>query len=233
LKKLSNKNLSNKISRILEDAVFNYNRRNLSEATELFRAVLEDDPVNPEANYYLGIIYSKDEKWTKAVVHFKAVVDMESNFLYTQQCRMLLGYIYFKNKDYKRAEAEFLYVLDSNVNIVQVYAALAAIKYHLGEKDEALMYAEKACDIDNYNLNAKNTYGYFLCDYEVDIPKGLEMLREVVRIKPANPAYLDSLGWAYYKKGDKKAALASLKKASEIAGSNLEIKEHIREVYNG
>ena len=219
------------INKILQKAILQFNRKKTKSSKELFYKVLEKDPTNPEANYYLGLAYSKEQNWQKAVVHLKAVVDMSVNFLYTQQCRMVLGYIYFNNKEYKRAEREFLEVLKSKVNIVQVYAALAAIKYYLDEKEEAIKYAERACDVDSYNLNAKNTYGYFLCDFEIDIPKGLEMIREVVRIKPNNPAYLDSLGWAYYKKGDIKAAFTSLKKAIEISKNNPEITQHFEMIY--
>ena len=149
------------INKILQKAILQFNRKKLKSSKELFFKVLEKDPANPEANYYLGLMYSKEQNWKKAVVHLKAVVDLGVNFLYTQQCRMVLGYIYFNNKEYKRAEREFLEVLKSKVNIVQVYAALAAIKYYLDEKDEAIKYAEKACDVDSYNLNAKNTYGFF------------------------------------------------------------------------
>ncbi len=219
------------INKILQKAILQFNRKNIDSSKDLFFKVLEKDPSNPEANYYLGLAYSKELNWKKAVVHLKAVVDMSVNFLYTQQCRMVLGYIYFNNKEYKRAEIEFLEVLKSKVNIVQVYAALAAVKYYLGEKKEAIKYAEKACDVDSFNLNAKNTFGYFLCDFEVDIPRGLEMIREVVRIKPNNPAYLDSLGWAYYKKGDFKAAITSLKKAMEFSENNPEITEHYKFIY--
>ena len=117
---------------------------------------------------------------------------------------MILGYIYFCNKDFKRAENEYLQVLKSKVNIVQVYSALASIKYYLNEEKEAVKYAEKACDVDTYNTNAKNTYGFLLCDFEIDIPRGLDLLKDVVRLKPHNAAYLDSLGWAYFKNGDQK-----------------------------
>ncbi len=218
------------LNKILQKAILHFNRKKLDSSKELFFKVLEKDPTNPEANYYLGLMYSKEKNWKKAVVHLKSVIDLGINFLYTQQCRMILGYIYFNNKEYKRAELEFLEVLKSKVKIVQVYAALAAIKYYLNEKEEAIKYAEKACDIDSYNLNAKNTYGYFLCDLDVDIFKGLEMLREVVRIKPNNPAYLDSLGWAYYKNGDRKAAIMSLKKAVEISKNDPEISEHLDKI---
>ena len=222
----------NNIGKILQEAILQFNRKNTDSSRNLFFKVLEKDSANPEANDYLGLMYSKENNWQKAVVHLKSVVDMGLNFLYTQQCRMILGFIYFKNKEYKRAEYEFLKVLKSKINIVQTYAALAAIKYYLNESEEAIGFAEKACDIDPFNLNAKNTYGFLLSDYEMDIPKGIEMLREIIRIKPNNPAYLDSLGWAYYKKGDKKASIASLKKAIEISNNNSEIKEHLNIVNN-
>lgn len=202
------------------------------ECRALFEAVLEKDPTNPEANYYLGLMYCKKNNWSKAVLHFKNVVDLGVNFLYTYQCRMLLGYIYFNNQNYERAEYEYLEVLKSNLNIVQVNAALAAIKYHLNDREAALKYAEKACKQDSYNLNAKNTYAFLLCEYDIDVDRGLEMLREVIRIKPHNAAYLDSLGWAYYKKGDKRAALASLRKAVEISNNHPEIKKHFEHVYH-
>lgn len=229
---LIDKELTDRINELIRKAVLHFNRKNIKESKKMFQDVLEKDPSNPEANYYLGLIYSKEDKWTKAVVHFKSVVDLGANFLYTQQCRMLLGLIYFNNKEYKRAEIEYLEVLKANVNIVQVYAALAAIKYYLDEEDEALKYARKAMDVDQFNLNAKNTYAFLLCDYEINIEKGLEMLREVIRIKPNNPAYLDSLGWAYYKNGDKRAAIASLKKACELSNNHPEIYAHLKKVYS-
>ncbi len=220
------KKLTEEVNDLLKQAVLNYNRKKVDESKQLFLDVLDKDPSNPEANYYLGLIYAKDEHWAKAVLHFKNVVDLGANFLYTQQCRMLLGLIYFQNQDYKRAEIEYLEVLKSNVNIVQVYAALAAIKYYLDEKEEAIDYAQRAYDMDIYNINAKNTYAFLLCDYGIDIDKGLDMLKEVVRLKPNNAAYLDSLGWAYYKSGNKNLALVSLKKAVDLAKDYPEIKKH-------
>jgi tetratricopeptide (TPR) repeat protein len=205
------------INKLLKEAIFQFSRKNLNDSRKMFNKVLDHDAANPEANYYLGLIYSKEENFQKAVLHLKAVVDLGANFLFTQQCRMILGYIYFKNKEFERAEYEFLEVLNSKINLIQVYAALAAVYYYLPNPDKSMQFAEKAYNMDQFNLNAKNTYGYILCDYGIDITKGLEMLREVIRIKPDNPAYLDSLGWAYYKKGDLKAAIRSLRKAIDLA----------------
>lgn len=212
--------------KILKEAIIQFNRKNFDEAKAALSQVLDVDPTNPEANYYLGLIYAKNDNHKKAVIYLKSIVDMDVNFLFTQQCRMILGYIYYKNMEFKRAEREFLEVMKSNLNILQVNAALSAIYYKLGDKDKAIQFAEKAFEYDPYNLNAKNSYGYLLCEYDIDVPKGLEILREVVRVNPTNAAYIDSLGWAYYKKGDVKAAIASLKRAISMSNGNEEIKEH-------
>jgi tetratricopeptide (TPR) repeat protein len=214
------------INQLLKEAIYHFGRKSVEDSKTIFHDVLEEDPTNPEANYYLGLIYTKETNFQKAVIHLKSVVDLGANFLFTQQCRMILGFIYFKNKEFERAEHEFLQVLDSKINLLQVYAALAAVYYYLPDKEKSMHYAEKAYKMDQFNLNAKNTYGFILCDYGIDIPKGLEMLREVIRIKPDNPAYLDSLGWAYYKKGDVKAAISSLKRAMDISEDYSDIKEH-------
>jgi tetratricopeptide (TPR) repeat protein len=226
--KINSRIISENINEIIKESVILFNRKKFDEARVSFLNILEIDSINPEANYYLGLIYSKEENYPKAIIHFKCIVDMGTNFLYTQQCRMLLGYIYFKNKEFKRAEIEYTEVLKSNLKIVQVYAALAAIKYYLEEKNEAIEFAQKAYDKDPFNANVKNTYGYFLCEYDIDISKGLEILKDVVRLKPENPAYLDSLGWAYYKKGDKLQAVANLKSALDYSQNNPEILEHLK-----
>ena len=226
IKKISSKNLNKNLEKTLDKAVLNFNRKNIGQSRILFSKILEKEPTNLEANYYLGLIYSREDDFQKAIFHLKTVIDLNMNFLYKQQCRMVLGFIFFKRKEYERADYEFQEILKSRISIVQVFAALASIKYHLNDRESALEYARKAYDIDSYNLNAKNTYGFLLCEYEIDILKGLKLLREVVRMKPSNFSYLDSLGWGYFKSGDKKTAITNLKKAFNIS-KNREIKIHL------
>jgi tetratricopeptide (TPR) repeat protein len=219
-----------KATKRLQDSIFQYNRRNIDEAKEGFLDVLTEDPTNPEANYYLGLIYAGNNDDQKAVIHLKAVVDSDAYFLFTQQCRMILAWVYYKNREFSRAEQELLTVLEGNTRTVQIYAALSAVLYKQDRREEALIYAERAYEMDPMNINSKNTYGYLLCDLNENIAQGLEMLREVIRIKPDNPAYLDSLGWAYYKKGDLGGALASLKRAITIDPENEDIQDHYKTV---
>jgi Flp pilus assembly protein TadD len=47
-----------------------------------------------------------------------------------------------------------------------------------------------------------------------------------VDLRPQNPAYLDSLGWAYYKNGELLEARTWLRRAMDAAPERAEIKEH-------
>ncbi len=44
-----------------------------------------------------------------------------------------------------------------------------------------------------------NLYGYMLTDHDVDPAKGLVLIQQALKDTPKEPAYLDSLAWAYYK----------------------------------
>ena len=63
------------LNKLLKDGVFQFNRKNTGASKKLFVKVISDDPTNPEANYYLGLIYSKESNWKKAVLHLKTVVE--------------------------------------------------------------------------------------------------------------------------------------------------------------
>jgi len=46
-----------------------------------------------------------------------------------------------------------------------------------------------------------NYYGYTLIDHDLDIRRGLALVRQALKQQPDNPYYLDSLAWGLYKEG--------------------------------
>jgi tetratricopeptide (TPR) repeat protein len=46
-----------------------------------------------------------------------------------------------------------------------------------------------------------NYYGYTLIDHDLDIRRGLELVRRALKQQPDNAYYLDSLAWGLYKEG--------------------------------
>ncbi|MDR0719361.1 MAG: tetratricopeptide repeat protein, partial [Treponema sp.] len=78
------------------------------------------------------------------------------------------------------------------------------------------------------NPTALNGLGYVLVDSGIDLLRGLRCCKKAVDLKPQNAAYLDSLGWAYYKNGDILEARTWLRRALEAAPAQKEIKEHLK-----
>ena len=58
-----------------------------------------------------------------------------------------------------------------------------------------------------------NYLGYMLADRGEKLPEALVMIQKAVELEPQNYAYLDSLGWAYFKLGQYAKAEENLRKA--------------------
>jgi len=72
-----------------------------------------------------------------------------------------------------------------------------------------------------------NSLGYILADCDVDLDRAEELCKKALSFLPNYYAYLDSLGWIYYKKGNLKLAKKYLKKAYQKNPNSEEIKKHI------
>jgi tetratricopeptide (TPR) repeat protein len=76
-----------------------------------------------------------------------------------------------------------------------------------------------------------NYLGYMLADRGVQLDEALGYVKKAVDLDPANSAYLDSLGWAYFKLGKYDLAETSLTKASQHMGDDPTVQEHLGDLY--
>jgi tetratricopeptide (TPR) repeat protein len=66
--------------------------------------------------------------------------------------------------------------------------------------------------------NALNDAGYALADAGVRLDEAFDLVQEAVHLEPGVPAYTDSLGWAYYRRGDYLDAAFHLERAARLIG---------------
>ena len=187
----------------------------------------------PELSYYLGLCYTHLSRYDEALLYLEQVVNSELGFSHVYQSRMILGYIYAVTARYRLAEFEFRRVLEDGFDSARTHAALAYILHAQGQADDAIKELVRALELDADNVNALNSLGYILADSGRDPRKAVEYCRHALRRAPENPAYLDSLGWAYYRLGRSDEAREVLRKALERAPGNKEIAAHLREVMYG
>jgi tetratricopeptide (TPR) repeat protein len=188
---------------------------------------------NTELAYYLGLCYTKLNRFDDSLLYLEQVITAGSDPLRVYQCRMTLAYIYVITNRARLAEFELAQLIKSGFASSQIFTTLAYAAWTQKDTAKALEMYEKALEIDGNNTTAMNGIGYILADTGRDVTRGLRLCRNAVDKKPQNAAYLDSLGWAYHKSGNSPEAQVWLRQALELAPAQEEILRHMRIVDEG
>ena len=77
-----------------------------------------------------------------------------------------------------------------------------------------------------------NYLGYMLADRGIRLSEALDYIIKAVEIEPHNGAYLDSLGWAYFKLEQYDQAEVNLLEASRLIDSDATIFGHLGDLYS-
>lgn len=116
----------------------------------------------------------------------------------------------------EKAEAEFL--LGSNQERQKKYAAAEA-------------HFKQALQLDPGNAMVLNYLGYMLADRGIRLPEALSYVQQAVQRESNNGAYLDSLGWVYFKMDRLPEAMQNLQRAATLKQDDPVVLDHLAEVY--
>ncbi|GHV96472.1 hypothetical protein AGMMS50293_27920 [Spirochaetia bacterium] len=186
-----------------------------------------------ELAYYLGLCYTKLSRYDDALLYLEQVVTAGNDVLRVYQCRMTLAYIYVITQRSKMAEFELKRLQNNGFESPQLYNTLAYAAWSQKHYKNAIDYYEKALEIDENNTTAMNSMGFILVDSNIDVMRGLRLCKKAVDRKPQSAAYLDSLGWAYFKSGELVEARTWLRRALDLAPQEKAIRDHFKVVTGG
>lgn len=97
--------------------------------------------------------------------------------------------------------------------------------------DKAEVEFKKALDVNPKNAAVLNYYGYMLGDLGIRLEEAQGMVQRALAEDPYNGAYLDSLGWVYFKQNKLTDAEATLRKALERDSHDPTMHAHLGDVY--
>ncbi|MDR0383162.1 MAG: tetratricopeptide repeat protein [Spirochaetaceae bacterium] len=214
-----------------DEAVRYYGMKRWDLALQMFHSVDASALTAEEKTnlaYYLGLCYTKLERYNDAAVYLEQVVTGEAGALRVCQCRLTLAYIYMVTSRPRLAEFELDRLLKSGFRSVQIYTMTAYAAFMQKNNDRALKMYETALAIDPNNATAMNGLGFLLVESGKDLRRGLELCKKAVEKSPHNAAYLDSLGWAHYKAGEFIEARQWLRRALDLAPRQKDISSHMK-----
>ena len=167
----------------------------------------------------------------------KALADVRSLLKGTPDDRevyLTLAQMYTRLKRWSQAEealdkAEHL---STKAEDVEYVAFLRGSTYERQKKyDEAEVEFKKVLAADPQSAVTLNYLGYMNADRNVRLEESLAYIREAVSLEPTNGAYLDSLGWAYFRLGKYDLAEETLTKASLRMSSDPTVQDHLGDLY--
>jgi tetratricopeptide (TPR) repeat protein len=97
--------------------------------------------------------------------------------------------------------------------------------------DQAEQMFRQVLQQDPNNGMTLNYLGYMLADHNSHLEEALALIKKALTLEPQNAAYLDSLGWAYFKLGNFDQAEENLRKAADKTPNDATVQDHLGELY--
>jgi tetratricopeptide (TPR) repeat protein len=126
----------------------------------------------------------------------------------------------------RKAEALAVQPADNEL----AWLILGAIFERQKQYDKAEEEFKKVIDVNPKNAMVLNYYGYMLADRGIRLDEARDLIQRALEQEPYNGAFLDSLGWAYYKQNKLEQAELTLRKALERESHDPTIREHLGDV---
>ncbi|MGC1483574.1 MAG: tetratricopeptide repeat protein [Candidatus Acidiferrum sp.] len=97
--------------------------------------------------------------------------------------------------------------------------------------DRAEIEFKKALAVNPRDAAVLNYYGYMLGDLGIRLDEAQSLVQRALKEEPHSGAYLDTLGWIYFRENKLADAEATLRKAVEFEGHDATIRSHLGDVY--
>jgi tetratricopeptide (TPR) repeat protein len=169
-------------------------------------------PANAQLLVFLGQAKLAEKKNDEALQSFKKAVE--------QQPKEPAGYtalteLYVQSKDYDAADKVLKAGLAELPGNVAFRLALAGLQIMRGNNDAAISQYEAILQDQPNSMVAINNLVSLLLDNRSDKPSLERAFELSEKLKSSNvPQFQDTFGWAQYKRGDVKGAIATLEPAS-------------------
>jgi tetratricopeptide (TPR) repeat protein len=145
-----------------------------------------------------------------------------------------LAQVYERNKRYADAEAALAKAEELSKGpgeLEDVYFLSGAIYERQKKHDLAEEKFRKVLEINPESAITLNYLGYMLADANIKLQESLELLKKAIELDPYNGAYLDSIGWAYYRLEKYDLAEDYLLRAVNRVSRDATIHDHLGDLY--
>ena len=197
------------------------------DAVKVMDEAVKSFPEDFRVNFILGISLAQSSKNEEAKKYLKKAVDLKPTDL-----NALSAYS-FTLSQLKENDEAIVYLkkaLELSPDDVNLLGTLGLI--YDSQKKWAMCDSiyQKALQIDSANALINNNYAYSLSERGVKLDEAMQMSKVAIKADPENSAYLDTMGWIYFKMGHYDEAKDFVEKALKTGGDKPDLLEHLGDI---
>ncbi len=204
---------------------------NIDQAITEAKKALDGDPKEPELTVTLAMLYGEKTETAAATQLLQGLLQGNDA---DQEIYVDIAQVQERGRKYTEAEqsaqkAEQMAHGDSGKETA--WFLLGSIYERQKRFDQAEQQFRKVLQVNPDNAPVLNYYGYMLADRGIRLDEAGSLIERALKQEPNNGAYLDSLGWAYYKQNKLAEAEENLHRAIDRQGNDPTILSHLGDVY--
>jgi len=205
--------------------------KDLSKALQTGKEALAKYPADPAIRTSHALLLGENGQTDEAVKILRAQLHGEAG---DRETYLNIAQVYERGRRYREAEeaARAAEVLPGQARENEmVWFLLGAIYERQKFFDKAEEQFKKVLAVNPKNAPVLNYYGYMLGDLGIRLDEAEALVQQALKEDPFNGAYLDSLGWIYFKENKLGASESTLRKAVERERHDATIHSHLGDLF--
>jgi tetratricopeptide (TPR) repeat protein len=205
--------------------------KDLPKALQAGKEALAKYPADPAIRTSHALLLGENGQTDEAVKILRAQLHGDTS---DRETYLNIAQVYERGRRYKEAEqaARAAEVLPGQPRENEmVWFLLGAIYERQKFFDKAEEQFKKVLAVNPKNAPVLNYYGYMLGDLGIRLDEAEALVQKALKEDPYNGAYLDSLGWIYFKENKLTASESTLRKAVERERHDATIHSHLGDLY--
>src|SRR5256886_2344264 len=205
--------------------------KDLSKALQTGKEALTKYPADPAIRTSHALLLGENGQTDDAVKILRAQLHGDAG---DRETYLNIAQVYERGRRYKEAEgtARAAEVLPGQARENEMgWFLLGAIYERQKFFDKAEEQFKKVLAVNPKNAPVLNYYGYMLGDLGIRLDEAEALVQKALKEDPYNGAYLDSLGWIYFKENKLGASESTLRKAVERERHDATIHSHLGDLF--
>ena len=205
--------------------------KDLPKALQTGKEALAKYPADPAIRTSQALLLGENAQTDDAVKMLRPQLHGDAG---DREIYLNIAQVYERGRRYKEAEeaAHAAEVLPGQPRENEmVWFLLGAIYERQKLFDKAEEQFKKVLAVNPKNAPVLNYYGYMLGDLGIRLDEAEALVQQALKEDPYNGAYLDSLGWIYFKENKLGASETTLRKAVARERHDATIHSHLGDLY--